>query len=123
MRPVDADAYADKMREKQKECNELIHEAGYNLTNESNRSYWEGAFAAFVESKLTLDDMPTVDAVPAKHGKWEKKTVDSNQENVVIAEWQSARCSECGRYLTTPYLYYFTKYNFCPECGAKMDSN
>lgn len=54
------------------------------------------------------------------HGRWEEQTVDSYEENAVIADWQSAKCSVCGRYLTTPYLYYFTKYNFCPNCGADM---
>ena len=61
MRLIDADAYADKMREKQNECKELINEAGDNL---SDRIYWKGVFSTFVESKLTLDDTPTVDAVP-----------------------------------------------------------
>ena len=61
MRLIDADAYADKMREKQKECKELINEAGDNL---SDRNYWKGIFLTFVEAKLTLDNTPTVDAVP-----------------------------------------------------------
>lgn len=37
-----------------------------------------------------------------------------------IAEAQSARCSVCGKYHTTPYLYYFEWYMYCPNCGAKM---
>ena len=76
---------------------------------------------AVSDLQILIKGLPTVDAVPVKHGQWEEQTIGSYEENAVIAEWQSARCSECGRYLTTPYLYYFTKYNFCPECGAKMD--
>lgn len=48
----------------------------------------------------------TIDAEPAKHGKW------LDTRNISY----SARCSECGRYTTdiTPY---------CSNCGAKMDGN
>ena len=64
------------------------------------------------EEPITEDEAPEV-----KHGRWEEKTVN----NCRIDEWQSARCSACGRYHTTPYLYYFTDYQYCPCCGAVMD--
>ena len=51
-------------------------------------------------------------------GEWAEREV---LEDTVINEWQSARCSECGKYHTTPYMYYFDNFNFCPNCGAKMD--
>ena len=69
-----------------------------------------------------INHAPTIDAVPVVHGAWEEETVDTYQENAVIADWQSARCSVCKRYLTTPYMYYFTHYDYCPNCGAKMDA-
>ena len=50
-------------------------------------------------------------------GEWEEREV---LEDTVINEWQSARCSECGKYHTTPYMYYFDNFNFCPNCGADM---
>ena len=53
-----------------------------------------------------------------KTGKWEEKEVSSDK---VIDEWQSARCSVCGKYHTTPYMYYFDNYKFCPNCGARME--
>ena len=56
------------------------------------------------------------------HGRWEEKTVGSIEENACIQDWQSARCSVCKRYLTTPYMYYFSHYDYCPNCGAKMDA-
>lgn len=37
-----------------------------------------------------------------------------------IAEVQSARCSVCGKYHTTPYLYYFDYYKYCPNCGSRL---
>lgn len=57
------------------------------------------------------------------HGEWlEKEVVDNTDEDFVwkIEQWQSARCSVCGKYHTTPYMYYFDDYNYCPHCGAKM---
>jgi len=52
-----------------------------------------------------------------KTGKWEEKAVSDEK---VIDEWQSARCSACGKYHTAPYMYYFNNYNYCPNCGARM---
>ena len=37
-----------------------------------------------------------------------------------ITELQSIRCSNCGRYLTTPFMYYIDEPKYCPQCGAKM---
>lgn len=53
-------------------------------------------------------------------GHWTEKEVFDNQDSEVIGCYQSARCSHCGKYHTTPYSYYFDNYNFCPNCGAKM---
>ena len=64
------------------------------------------------EEPIPEDETPDV-----KHGRWEEKTVS----NCRIDEWQSARCSVCGRYHTTPYMYYFTGFKYCPNCGAVME--
>lgn len=62
-----------------------------------------------------LEGLPTAE----KHGQWiEKEVVD--QDDIAIDMWQSARCSACGHYHTTPYMYFFVEYNYCPHCGAKM---
>ena len=55
-----------------------------------------------------IDKAPTIDAVSVVHGEWIEAEEDWRQQ---IAFW---RCSECGH--TTS-----TMYNFCPNCGAKMD--
>ena len=61
----------------------------------------------------TLDKMPSAE----KTGWWVEKEVSDKG----IDEWQSARCSQCGKYHTTPYMYYFDNYKYCPNCGAKME--
>ena len=78
MRLIDADAYADEMRKRQNECKKLIEEARKNKS--SDVEYWNGIYATFVEAKLTLDSIPTVDAVPVvrcKDCKWWDKKAES----------------------------------------------
>ncbi len=65
-----------------------------------------------------IEDAPTADVVERNKGKWEEKTV--LYDDLTIEQWQSARCSVCGLYHTTPYSYYFYHYKYCPYCGAEM---
>lgn len=65
-----------------------------------------------------LKGIPAADVQPVQHGEWlEREQV----ADIQIDEWQSCRCSVCKKYHTTPFLYYFNNYNYCPNCGAKMD--
>lgn len=57
------------------------------------------------EIQDTLEDLPTEDVAPVRHGYW-------------IRWAMSDECSECG-YDTGKYSE-GTK--FCPDCGAKMDA-
>lgn len=58
-----------------------------------------------------------IEALDRQKGEWQECEVSDEK---AIEEWQSARCSVCGKYHTTPYMYCFDKYNFCPNCGAMM---
>ena len=63
---------------------------------------------------------PTVDAVEVVHGRW-----------IVLAEFLDrticTQCSVCGEEYTYKHgkLDFinaeYARYNFCPNCGAKMD--
>ena len=53
---------------------------------------------------MKLDDAPTADVEPVKHGHWVKSNSDY--------EWE---CSFCG------YGYTDYKITYCYDCGAKMD--
>jgi hypothetical protein len=65
-------------------------------------------------------DAPTISPDEVRGaGKWEQKEVFS-LDDTTIEQMQSARCSSCGKYHTTPFSYYFSKYNYCPSCGARM---
>ena len=50
-----------------------------------------------------IDNAPTIDAEPVRHGKWVVTT-----EGIV-------KCSECKR------KFILLKENYCPNCGARMD--
>lgn len=64
------------------------------------------------------DGTPSADAV---QGEWEDREVfNETDDDHIVEEWQSARCSVCGKYHTTPYMYYFDDFNYCPNCGARM---
>ena len=62
-RLIDADAYAAEMKTRQDACLELMN-AAREMDNEEMYGQKSAAFSVFVEAKLTLDAMPTVDAVP-----------------------------------------------------------
>ena len=51
-------------------------------------------------------------------GIWLEEDIFESKDTVELL--QCARCSNCERYLTTPYNYYFTNYNYCPHCGSDM---
>ena len=48
------------------------------------------------------------DSEPVKHGRWKGKP---------ISGFATVRCSICG----TAYLENNGRWNYCPNCGAKMD--
>lgn len=87
---------------------------------------WKMNIKAHVETILNqfvdwIDDAPTADVVERKKGKWTEKHHAYSDEEQPIEEWQSCRCSECGKYDTRPYLYYFREPRFCSWCGAEME--
>ena len=56
--------------------------------------------------------------VERKTGKWLEPDVFDVKKQV--DKLQCAKCSVCGKWHTTPFLYYFDNYPYCPNCGADM---
>ena len=78
-------------------------------------------FNTFSELDIVpYNTFPSTDVRENIHGEWLEKEVFHNHANAKISELQSARCSVCNKYHTTPYMYYFNNYNYCPNCGADM---
>lgn len=81
---------------------------------------WSAILAERTAFKHDVYDAPSAEP-ERKKGKWLEKHHAYSDEESVIEEWQSCKCSECGRYDTRPYLYYFSEPKFCSWCGARMD--
>ena len=113
MRLIDADAYKAEMKTRQDACAEWLDEAKAD-GNEEQYVRAEQALATFIEAKLTLDKMPTIEAEPIKHGKWITDYVDVGSHTGGVATATVTYCSACDEQFDwrTPY---------CPNCGAKMD--
>ena len=72
------------------------------------------AWAKGLEPSQYIEIIPAADVETMKNGRWIEFT------KVIIPEpynkWEQAwKCSECG------FDDGFVAYNFCPNCGAKMD--
>lgn len=59
-----------------------------------------------------IDDAPTVDAVEVVHGQWV-----SDKADILF------HCSVCETQISTDWDYDDLYWNYCPNCGAKMDGD
>lgn len=95
----------------------MYHEA---FETDSDMQKWDsGCWIRYKMFENVVEALPSAQPEPIK-GKWLERSVDVDGKKS-IEEWQSAKCSVCGRYHTTPFLYYFDDFNFCPNCGANME--
>lgn len=76
-------------------------------------------YRTLIELLNKFAEVPSADVQEVKHGKWVDIKIPANYSNEV--QYQSAKCSVCKRYHTTPYLYMYYEHNYCPNCGARMD--
>ena len=59
-----------------------------------------------------LDDQPTIDAEPVRHGYWETVQVWKDNPQTTL------KCSVCK---TAQPIYEHDNWGYCPFCGAMMD--
>lgn len=60
-----------------------------------------------------INSLPTIDAEPVRHGKW-----------IFSPGHAEGACTLCNfKIYGRPYnnTYLIVPYNYCPNCGAKMD--
>ncbi len=62
-----------------------------------------------------LESLPSVDAVPIKHGHYVGEADGYANGELVYDVW---KCSECGCVFEDEYEK--PTYNYCPNCGADM---
>lgn len=65
-----------------------------------------------------IKNLPSVDVAEIKHGKWEYTAL-------VDCELSEVKCSNCKFKITSTadIAVEFSEYNFCPNCGARMNGN
>jgi len=81
------------------------------LTELLNWTFAKPPFSRKTVQKI-IDMARTIDAVPVRHGKWEK----------IPSTWGSAfACSECGEKAVETVMGK-PRANYCPNCGARMDA-
>ena len=64
-----------------------------------------------------LRNMPFTYVQPVKHGKW----IAENQDKRGYADCFT--CSNCNNYTYTYTLMKVCEYDYCPNCGARMDGD
>lgn len=112
-RYIDIDAFRKehRMNEHCEDCERNARECQYNDFSMMDFCGW-------------LDNAPTVDAAPVKHGKWvmdeEPHDGDVRCSVCLIAiDQMHERNHKLLNALTGGKWYTF--YHYCPRCGAKMD--
>ena len=85
---------------------------------EAMREYWlengENEYVYDTNAVLdSIDEQPTVDAVEVVHGRWEPRTD-------VVGFVRCSVCRDCNVYDDWADG---KKWNYCPNCGAKMDGD
>ena len=90
---------------------ESVHAHDYVLKDCLN-STDKGMFTVGIMQ--AIDEQPTIDAEPVKHGKWIWKGEDGD------SRWMCSEC-KCKEYVPTcngvPNIW-----DYCPNCGARMDA-
>lgn len=97
-----------------------VNELRNRLQNLSYDDWNQGVSTSWAEAYSEIADMinnaPTIEAEPVRHGRWEDKKVAFY-----------LKCSECGATVRKNLYDVFLDcdirdLNYCPHCGARMDA-
>lgn len=61
-----------------------------------------------------IANAPTLDYAPVKRGEWERMDVYCNHS-------REFKCTACKNSVFYDHFTRFCEYDFCPNCGARMD--
>lgn len=101
MRLIDADALLEVLRNTTVWCTGWIYSR--KLANEVLKVAGESV-------KKIIEEAPTIEAEPVQHGRWV-----SDEADILF------HCSKCGAQISTSWDYEDLQWDYCPDCGAKMD--
>ena len=98
MRPIDADKLLEKMQDRLPKEDDILEPV---------------STCAKIARRL-VEKAPTIDAVEVVHGRWEQIGYDEAMNRIT--------CSCCLEYWNIEDNDTET-FNYCPNCGAKMDGD
>ncbi len=107
MRLIDADALKEVFEENIADCKMQLRHADLF---EEDLIYLEAEKETYECVVYEIDDTPTIEAEPVRHGRW-----ISDEADILF------HCSKCGVQISTSWDYKDLQWNYCPDCGAKMD--
>ena len=81
------------------------------LVNSPNSDYMTGYLCALSVTEGMIANTPTADVVEVRHGVWIEQRRDYGEYMVT----EGFKCSLCGLEKMD------NDYNYCPDCGARMD--
>lgn len=78
--------------------------------------------ATMADAKRVLADIPAADVAPVVHGRWVEKW-GLYDKGFYISRKVWYECSNCGMktHCRDECFEKEVDYNYCPDCGAKMD--
>lgn len=85
----------------------------------------EDGLNSFVKSDRTRDLIkhiqfaPTIEAEPVMHGRWVTGDKLNTHRKLLVTHF--LYCSECGEEAYWDTDYGQQKFDYCPNCGTKMD--
>jgi hypothetical protein len=79
----------------------------------SMSEYTRGIACGAALAKTYVEQLPSVEAEPVRHGKWLTDN-DAFKRMYLV-------CSLCKRATQTPWYVGGFLYDYCPNCGARMD--
>ena len=104
MRLIDADALEKEVNSHTKSITPIENDRDmfYHDTG------WNGETTA---ARVAIHHAPTVDAVVVRHGTWRNSDFVSGM----------LACNQCGAQRNPKFKIGGGAWNYCPNCGAKMD--
>ena len=70
--------------------------------------YFAGGHLRFVDGEWRDDNGDAIEISRVRHGRW-------GIDGVYVV------CSVCNRFTLSPIIKQIPTFNYCPNCGAKMD--
>ena len=99
----------EALKEDLKESYDRLRAIYDSLTYDEDKQICAGQLTTFIEAILRVKDAPAADVTPVRHGRW------IEQEKYTFGVMYD--CSICdNRILDNGHSW-----NYCPNCGAKMD--